>query len=64
MATTLIHDAEVLVTMDADRRELNDASLLMRDGVITNIGSRGYVCMTVSFISAKNASSDGMCFFT
>ncbi len=35
----LIRGADIVVTMDADRRELAGASVLIRDGVIVGIGS-------------------------
>lgn len=38
MATLLARDAELLVTMDADRRELRRASLFVEDGWIVAIG--------------------------
>ncbi|MDP5086929.1 MAG: 8-oxoguanine deaminase [Yoonia sp.] len=38
MAETLIKDADVIVTMDDHRRELQRADLLIRDGVITEVG--------------------------
>lgn len=47
MAETLIRGAEVVVTMDATRRELAHADVLIRDGVIAALGqgleSRGRV---------------------
>ncbi|MGF1619784.1 MAG: 8-oxoguanine deaminase [Rhodomicrobiaceae bacterium] len=38
MTTLLIKQAHVLVTMDDERRELADSDLLIRDGVIVEIG--------------------------
>lgn len=38
MAETLIKDADVIVTMDDHRRELQRADLLIRDGVIAEVG--------------------------
>lgn len=38
MATLLAKDADVLVTMDGERRELRRASLFARDGVIEQVG--------------------------
>ena len=38
MTTLLARNAEVLVTMDGERRELRNASLFARDGVIQQIG--------------------------
>jgi 8-oxoguanine deaminase len=38
MATMLIKNARVLVTMDASRRELADAGLFIRDGIIEQVG--------------------------
>ncbi|MCA9878473.1 MAG: hypothetical protein KC442_11845, partial [Thermomicrobiales bacterium] len=38
MSTLLARNAEVLVTMDGERRELRHASLFARDGVIEQIG--------------------------
>ena len=39
MSTLLIHNADVLVTMDPDRREIADGWILARDGVIEAVGS-------------------------
>lgn len=41
MATLLAKNADVLVTMDGERRELRSASLFARDGAIEQIGSAG-----------------------
>ncbi len=38
MKTLLVRNAQVLVTMDGQRRELNDAGLYCEDGVIRKIG--------------------------
>ncbi len=38
MPTLLARNAEVVVTMDGRRRELNDAGLFVRDGVIQQVG--------------------------
>ena len=38
MSETLIRNADVIVTMDATRRELNGADLLLRGGVIAAVG--------------------------
>ena len=38
MATLLARNADVLVTMDGERRELRDAGLFARDGVIEQVG--------------------------
>ena len=38
MATLLIHHATLLVTMDAQRREIADGALFARDGVIEAVG--------------------------
>src|SRR5215472_4689539 len=38
MPTLLIRHAAVLVTMDADRREIADGALLCRDGVVEQVG--------------------------
>jgi 8-oxoguanine deaminase len=38
VATLLVKNAEILVTMDDGRRELKDAGLFAQDGVITQIG--------------------------
>lgn len=38
MSETLICNARVIVTMDDDRRELADADLLIRDGVVVDLG--------------------------
>ena len=39
MATLLVKNAEVMVTMDRARRELKDAGLFAQDGIIKQIGS-------------------------
>jgi len=39
MATLLVRNASVLLTMDRDRRELRDAGLFARDGWIEQVGS-------------------------
>ena len=38
MATMLVRNAELLVTMDAQRRELTNAGLFIRDGFIEQVG--------------------------
>ncbi|MBO6773964.1 MAG: 8-oxoguanine deaminase [Marinibacterium sp.] len=38
MSETLIRNAGVIVTMDDDRRELADADLLIRDGLVVDLG--------------------------
>lgn len=38
MATLLAKNAQVMVTMDSGRRELNDAGLFAQDGVIVQVG--------------------------
>jgi 8-oxoguanine deaminase len=38
MATMLVKNARVLVTMDASRRELEDSGLFIRDGIIEQVG--------------------------
>ena len=38
MVDTLIKDADVIITMDDDRRELRNADVLLRGGVIAEIG--------------------------
>ena len=37
-ATLLVRNAAVLVTHDADRREIADGGLFARDGIITQVG--------------------------
>jgi cytosine/adenosine deaminase-related metal-dependent hydrolase len=39
MATTLIRDASVVVTMDEGRREIRGGAVLVRDGVIAAVGA-------------------------
>ncbi len=39
MATLLAKNADVVVTMDGQRRELKNAGLFARDGVIERVGS-------------------------
>ena len=41
MATILAKNADVLVTMDGERRELHNAGLFARDGVIEQVGLSG-----------------------
>lgn len=41
--SVLIRDADVVVTMDATRREMKRASILVEDGVITAIGNGPYL---------------------
>jgi 8-oxoguanine deaminase len=41
MPTTLIRHADVLVTMDANRREIADGGLFIRDNVIEKVGATG-----------------------
>ena len=41
MATLLAKNADVLVTMDGERRELRDAGLFARDGMIEQVGPSG-----------------------
>ena len=41
MATLLIRDAQLLVTMDANRREIAGGAVFARDGVIEAVGSSG-----------------------
>ncbi len=43
MASTLIRNADIVVTMDAMRRELAGASVLVEDGVIAAIGDGPYL---------------------
>lgn len=38
MTTTLVRHASLLVTMDADRREIEDGGLFLRDNVIETVG--------------------------
>ena len=38
MSETLIRGADILLTMDDDRRELAGADLLLRDGAVAEIG--------------------------
>jgi cytosine/adenosine deaminase-related metal-dependent hydrolase len=39
MSTLLVKNIHTLVTMDALRREIRDAALLVRDNVILQVGS-------------------------
>lgn len=41
VGTLLVRHAEVLVTMDAGRREIRDGGLFIRDGAITAVGPTG-----------------------
>ncbi|MFM8593573.1 MAG: 8-oxoguanine deaminase, partial [Chloroflexota bacterium] len=38
MATLLVRNADVLVTMDDHRREVPNGALLVEDGIMTNVG--------------------------
>ena len=38
MTTLLARNADVLVTMDGERRELRNAGLFARDGIIEQVG--------------------------
>ena len=38
MTTLLARHAEVLVTMDDDRREIPDGAVLVEDGIVTAVG--------------------------
>ena len=38
MSTLLVRHATVLVTHDAERREIADGGLFARDGIITQVG--------------------------
>ena len=40
MTTLLLRDADVLVTMDAQRREIAGGGVFIRDGVIEAVGTR------------------------
>jgi 8-oxoguanine deaminase len=42
-ARVLIHEAEVVVTMDAQRREIRADSVLVRGKVIEAVGDREYI---------------------
>ena len=39
MSTLLIRNARLLVTMDAQRREIADGAVFVRDGVIEAVGA-------------------------
>jgi len=43
MATLLVQNADVLVTMDADRREIKDGALLVKDNAIQTVGTTSEV---------------------
>ena len=43
MATLLVKNADVLVTMDADRREIKDGALLVKDNAIHTVGTTSEV---------------------
>lgn len=46
MATLLLKNAAVLVTMDAGRREIRDGALFVRDNVIEQVGASGQMPTT------------------
>ncbi|MCU0919767.1 MAG: 8-oxoguanine deaminase [Burkholderiaceae bacterium] len=46
MPTLLIHHATLLVTMDAQRREIADGAVFVRDGVIEAVGATGQLPAT------------------
>ncbi len=52
MIDTLIKGADTIITMDDERRELQGADLLLRDGVITEIGEN-LMAMGARVFSAK-----------
>ncbi len=39
LTTLLLHHAEMLITMDSQRREIKDGALIIQDGVITAVGT-------------------------
>jgi cytosine/adenosine deaminase-related metal-dependent hydrolase len=43
MSLLLIDNAKVLVTMDAERREIENGAIVVRDNVIEMLGSSGQV---------------------
>ena len=50
MATLLAKNAEVVVTMDRQRRELKSAGLFARDGVIEQVGPTAQLPTTADVI--------------
>jgi cytosine/adenosine deaminase-related metal-dependent hydrolase len=54
MTTLLIKEAHVLVTMDDERRELADSDVLIRDGVIAEIGSGIEVAAADETLDVRN----------
>ncbi len=52
MATTLIRNAAVVVTMDEERREIAGGSVLVRDGVIEAVGSVAQYMVADTLIEA------------
>lgn len=50
MSTLLVKNATVLVTMDDDRRELANAGLYARDGIITHLGTTGELPQTADVV--------------
>ena len=50
MPTLLIKNIHTLITMDSERRELHDAALFVRDGVIEAVGSAADVPSTADMV--------------
>ena len=50
MSTLLARNADVLVTMDGERRELRHASLFARDGVIEQVGDAADLPQTADVV--------------
>ncbi|MFZ4681600.1 MAG: hypothetical protein ACOYMS_03780 [Terrimicrobiaceae bacterium] len=59
MPTLLAKNAEILVTMDGERRELRDAGIFVADGIIRQIGPSGSLPPTVFSLDLQTISYAG-----
>jgi 8-oxoguanine deaminase len=57
MTTLFLRNADVLVTMDGDRREIRDGALLVGDNVIRAAGTTDDILSTYPFLSDASAPS-------
>jgi 8-oxoguanine deaminase len=57
VSTLLICDAEVLVTMDATRREIRGGSVLVRDATMEAVGTRAEIQAWIAADPARRTPS-------
>jgi 8-oxoguanine deaminase len=57
VTTLFLRNADILVTMDGDRREIRDGALLVEDNVIRAVGTTGELLSTYPFLSDASAPS-------